>query len=266
MSINGTFSPDEPASEIVRERTIFIEQIMNGVGYGVALTLYCHIVVAFARSRRRYSSAGSRALLGLNSLMIILSTLYLAGCIVLSTKMFIDDRNFPGGPDAYLIAEYSFPVTMMANAAYPIEIWLCDGLMIYRCLLVYGFDFRVIVFPVLLLMGSFAMGSIILNQQLVGKTGFWAATTINFAVPFFSLSMALNFTATVLIVLRLMFIRRQVYKALGPDRARDRVSVSAMFIESATITTTVSLIFLVPYARGHPVSNVFQGLVFYAQV
>jgi len=179
--------------------------------------------------------------------------------------MFIDDRNFPGGPIEYLVKEYSFPVSMMGNAVFPIQIWLCDGLMIYRLLLIYGFDYRLIIIPVLLLLGSFSMGSIILNQELVGHTGFWSKSTINFAIPFFSLSITLNFLVTILIVARLLYLRRQSRKAMGGGYFRDEVSVSAMFVESALLTTTFSLIFLVPYARNHPVANIFQGLVFYAQ-
>ena len=132
-------------SIIIQERTVFIEQILNGVGYGkplrrkdsmiltiivgIVLSLYIQILAQFI-PKRRIASFGAKVLMGLTTIMMILATLYLAGCIVLSTRMFIDDRNYPGGPIGYLIKMYSVPVTMMANAAYPIDSWICDGLMV----------------------------------------------------------------------------------------------------------------------------------------
>jgi hypothetical protein len=70
--------------------------------------------------------------------MFILGTLFLAGDIVMSTKAWIDNRNFPGipaaglppGPNGYVLVEFSAPQTMMANAAYSIQSWLADGLMV----------------------------------------------------------------------------------------------------------------------------------------
>lgn len=44
---------------------------------------------------------------------------------------FIKNRNFPGGPSAYLVKEGSFvPANLMSFAAYFIAMWMQDGFLV----------------------------------------------------------------------------------------------------------------------------------------
>ena len=59
-----------------------------------------------------------------------------------------------------------------------------------------------------------------------------ASTTIQFAVPYFSLSIGLNALMTLLIVLRLLYLRRRLSSVLSSLHAKTYTSVAAFFIES----------------------------------
>jgi hypothetical protein len=110
------------------------------------------------------------------------------------------------------------------------------------------------------------MGTLLLTQIGTPDNSLWARKSVNFALPYWSLSIALNFLVTILIVARLIYIRRQITQAIGQQHTRQYTSVVAMLIESAAMTTVCSLLFLIPYARGSAISSVFQGLACEIQV
>ena len=47
--------------------------------------------------------------------------------------MFVDQRDFPGGPGAFYIAEYSTPPKILANVAFVLLVWVNMALIV--CLL-----------------------------------------------------------------------------------------------------------------------------------
>ncbi len=46
--------------------------------------------------------------------------------------MWIDDRNIPGGPNAWLIEHYDNPVNTFQNCAYIIANFLADGSYVWQ--------------------------------------------------------------------------------------------------------------------------------------
>ncbi len=69
-------------------------------------------------------------------LLLFISTLFAMGTINLAcnTKMtqlmFIDNRGFPGGPNAWFFAFYSDGINTAGNASYIIANFLTDGLLV----------------------------------------------------------------------------------------------------------------------------------------
>jgi hypothetical protein len=85
---------------------------------------------------------------------------------------------------------------------------------------------------------------------------FWAAQAVTFGIAYWSLSLGLNITITIAIAGRLFYMRSKLRTALGDQcLASPYVSVAAMIVESASLYTSTTLIFIVLYARGSPVQN-----------
>ena len=82
-------------------------------------------------------------------------------------------------------------------------------------------------------------------------------SSLNFSVPYFSLSLSLNVIVAILIVTRLLLERRKIVAALGKQHAKQYVSIAAMIIESAALYSVFSLTFLGLYGANHPVQNIF---------
>jgi hypothetical protein len=94
-----------------------------------------HAVVAamcFYNLRRETSSSGLRKTLTLACIFIlfVMGTLNLTGNTAISTEMFVNNRMFPGGPSAYLTANYEAPSNEMGNAAYFVSNFFADGIMV----------------------------------------------------------------------------------------------------------------------------------------
>lgn len=67
--------------------------------------------------------------------LFTVGTFYLIGCMILTGKIFIDHRMVPGGPVAALTMVYSQPIVMLANASFPLQSWLADGLIVSHFLI-----------------------------------------------------------------------------------------------------------------------------------
>jgi len=258
-----SYKPDEPPASLATERYTLLCQLFGGVGFGMVLILYLQTLTYLLTSR---GWKQNRLLLLLSSLLFVDAVLYFTADTILVMNMLINDRNFPGGPAAYLVEEFSFPVIMMGNAAFPIQSWLADGFLIYRCFVVYGRQYWVTIIPCLLLLGSFVTGSLVLNNEAAPQSSFWTRTSINFAVPYFSLTIALNTLVTIMIVAKLLVTRQRNKNILGNTITRTYTSISAMLTESAALNCGTSIVFLIPYARSKPVSTVFQNLVCYNSI
>lgn len=99
------------------------------------------------------------------------------------------------------------------------------------------------------------MGVILLFQLTQPNANLWSTTTVNFGLPYWSISTGLNVLVTILIVGRLFVIRRRTRAALSNSHSRTYTSIAAMLIESAALYTSVALIFIVTYARNSDIQN-----------
>jgi len=259
------YGPDEPNSTILFERTLFIEQIVTGASYGILLAIFAQLLPhIFARSLH-----GRRLALPLaiySSFMFVLGTISQISGMITGIDLFIDHRNYPGGPRGYAMVAASTPSALISNIALVIATCLTDGLMVYRCFIFFGSNFYIVALPVVLLVGSFTMGTLLLIRISNPENSLWDQETVKFIVPFCSLSLALSSLVTIIIVTRLIYTRRKITKAIGLQHTRQYISVAAILIESTVVATLCSLLFLIPYARGSAISNIFQGSICNTQI
>ena len=99
------------------------------------------------------------------------------------------------------------------------------------------------------------MGILTLFQASRPDASLWTHTTIQFSLPYFSISIALNTLLTLLLVGRLLYMSRKASRSLGQQHAATYISVASMLVESAAPYTITSLIFIITYARNSYVQN-----------
>ena len=88
----------------------------------------------------------------------------------------------------------------------------------------------------------------------------WASAAYDFAVPYWSLSIAVNLLLTIAIITRLLVARKQLKAVMGEEHALEYTSLIAIFIESASLYSITSLIYVVAFAVNSNVQNLILPL------
>jgi hypothetical protein len=126
---NGTsFRPDESNLEIFSEHLWLQGAFLAAVAYGMQFIVYC-MTSYVLWSRRKHVSSNPKADIGriiYITITFILCTLYIASLLAFTQLMFIDDRNIPGGPNAFEGVYAWIPIDMLGNVAFMMLSWVCD--------------------------------------------------------------------------------------------------------------------------------------------
>ncbi|KAJ7493629.1 hypothetical protein FB451DRAFT_446806 [Mycena latifolia] len=256
MSTSGSFAPpNESPSDLWVERSNLNGVLLSAVGYGILFTVTSQTLHLFLRMPKGKVHWGWVIYV---SVMFILASIGFGGNAKFNQMTFIDNRNFPGGPNAFTVEYYTAPVNMMAFAAYILMSWMADGLVLWRFTLICCSNYWFSAIPGLMLLGSIASSmAFIISVARSGDT-FWSARAVEFGIAYWSLSIALNVILTLSIATRIWISRYRIRKLLGPDarHSSQYVSAAAMLIESAALYAIWSMGFLICYAHGTPLQNV----------
>lgn len=90
--------------------------------------------------------------------------------------------------------------------------------------------------------------------------GLFSQSSINFALPYFAISLSLNIVLTIMIVAVMLGRKRRGREIFGDTYGKHYTSVSTMFIESAAIYSIISILLLPTYAVQHPIYQIWFGL------
>jgi len=258
----GEFTPDEAPEVIFAEKAWLQGALLAAVAYGVELTLFA--MSFYHLLKRQFSRSTSRKkvdlfFLAYITIMFILSTLFYASNAQFTQLAFIDNRNFPGGPNTYEQVMFSIPVDELGNVCAIMTTWLCDALLVWRCQVIFAGSrfpiWTIMMFPYLLFLGSFVMGILFLLQ--VSSTSPWTPGTVNWTIPFLALSLSLNIIITTAIVIRVLLHRRRLRGVLGSNHGQHYISVAAMIVESASIFSVFSLLFIIPFGLNNSLNQIF---------
>ncbi|KIJ16443.1 hypothetical protein PAXINDRAFT_75571 [Paxillus involutus ATCC 200175] len=266
---------DLPASQIYAEGTWLYGAIVTGVLYGVVVVMY----IMCARSlwgRMRVQGVGCNKNLFFFcyiNFLFTLGTVYFAFNTQITQLGFINNRDYPGGPSIFEENTSSPPL----NTAFVLSNWCADILMIWRCIVVYRdtrLHFLVTIFGGLMVIASVGTYSpfssttgslwlIIVSRPAQSGSG-WMS--FSFLFPYISVSLAINIFVSILTVSRLMYHRARVSRALGAGHGTIYASFAAMIVESASVYSISSLLYLIPYAVNSPLANSFMQILGEAQI
>lgn len=132
---------------------------------------------------------------------------------------------------------------------------------------------------------NLAMGIMLIIQTSHPFGSLWANGTINFALPYFVLSVSMTVIATGIMIARLLVARGRLQRLLGlqtpsahqhvhlptppigsSDNSEPYIGVAAMLVESCALYSTFSLIFIILFAVNNPIQYVFLSALANVQV
>ncbi|KAH7881226.1 uncharacterized protein C8R40DRAFT_1157661 [Lentinula edodes] len=228
MSTPGNLDTE---SELSFERSLY-------VGGQITAILYGRLNLLYLACSLRGRDANFYVIYG--TILLILWTIALACNALFGQYAWIDHRDVDG-PAAYIEENISAAYNTLGTTAGVIMNFLSDGLLIYRCYILWS-SWKVIIFPIFLYFG----GLCALAQP---GANFFVGHAVDFGVPYISLTISLNIIVTGLICGRLLYLRNEVNKILGPTHAKMYTSIIAILVESAALFTILGIVYVVVYAR-----------------
>jgi len=166
---------------------------------------------------------------------------------------FIVLRDQPGGPAAYF-GDVSVSVNVVKIAIHTVNSVVGDGVVVWRCYLVWGKSWRMCIIPIALLIGSTAAGlaqTIAFARAKNDHNAFAEVLEITNGFVF-GLSLATNVVVTILISLRIWYITRQVRPLTAAGEAAGlfkywkilSIIIESGMIYSAALVCEITLYFL----------------------
>ncbi|EMD31944.1 hypothetical protein CERSUDRAFT_162401 [Gelatoporia subvermispora B] len=238
------------ASTSILENAYYVTNYLSGIMYGIELSLFyvtVHSVYTMPKLQRRKSD---KVFVLYSIALLFLLTVDIATNAFWGQQMWITFRDQPGGIPAFIAHEESVWYETWGTAASIALIFLGDGLLIFRCYIIWGSSLLVILLPCLTYLANIVLGILVLIEAGAPGGTIFSGKAINFGIPFYSIAIGLNILLTALICGRLLYISNWVRETLGNDAAKLYTGVLAITIESAIPYSLCGMMFLIPYVRG----------------
>ena len=106
------------------------------------------------------------------------------------------------------------------------------------------------------------LGLAILQVVLSGLPhgNFFGGEAVKVATAFYVITVCLNIVLTALICGRLLQASKYVSSSLGKESAKVYTGAVAILVESSTLYSVFGIMYLVPYALGVPIADLFGQL------
>ncbi|PCH37197.1 hypothetical protein WOLCODRAFT_83693 [Wolfiporia cocos MD-104 SS10] len=255
-----SYSPHEPQEAIWFEQSIMLGTFVGAIAYGM------HVIIYFATIIHIYKNSRVSFLSTMFATVLFgLGTVNIASNIRFNEMIWILDRDYPGGPFAFIQQQEALATRtedILGNSVTIIATCMADGLLLYRYFVVWNQRMQYLIIPGMLYLASITFSVLfILQVSQPNANGLWARTTFDFGVPYWALTMSLNIILTLMIVSRLFFLRRLAVTCIGSAHGKMYTNIAAIIIESALPYGLVSFIFIVLYAMRNTGENLFIPLL-----
>ncbi|KAI0919667.1 hypothetical protein AcW1_003139 [Taiwanofungus camphoratus] len=250
-------APPETSAEIWFEQSNFVSVYIGTIAYGVHIAVFFICVYYLVTERKK----NCWKWLAYIAVLFSMATVNICLNMHFSEMAWIDDRDYPGGPLAFLLEQQSDSMNTVGNSVSFVATFLADGLLLYRVHVIWR-RWYIMVIPTLMWLASTALSILTTIQAARPNSSLWANGTLDFSVPYWSLSMALNILLTILLVSRLLYMRHMIISTpLGEHYGKTYTSVATMVLESALPYCLVSFVFIVLYGLHSTAENLFIPLL-----
>ncbi|KAH6909093.1 hypothetical protein BKA70DRAFT_224920 [Coprinopsis sp. MPI-PUGE-AT-0042] len=245
---------------------------LSCIGFGVVVTLaiMCFYLIFTGRSQPKGEKKGhSRFIAMLSGKRTPIALFYVSCMATLSTVAMVSMTQTMykssialGCWNGLTPAGWFFALDLKAQYVFVIANWFADGLLVWRCWVIYRTATRFPVWvplalPILLYLAIIGFG---LFFMIPSGMKFLPPRT--FELAYSSLTLSLNVLATSMIVARLLTYRYRLTKAMGKDQGAHYMSYVALVIESAVLVTVFNILLVITMRNKLEIQTVvFQGYI-----
>ncbi|KAK7045012.1 carboxylic ester hydrolase [Favolaschia claudopus] len=251
----------------------FVSCILYGI-YLVTLGMAVQVLLtkksaSGRRMRRRGWAELNWVMLGVEGVLLVNSTLDLSVAFATLVEAFVNYRG-PGGP-IHVFEDRSGWGTFVKTVCVGVQTLVGDGILIYRCWFIWSKSWPIIVFPMVLWLGTLAsaIGLLVSTQQFrVGLVN--SADGLVWGLGLFALTISTNIFTTSLIVWRIWSVQRQTkkYRITPAEEADEPESMltrgTRNIVESGMIYTVCSILELIAFATQSPLNYPASALAFHS--
>jgi len=228
-------------ASISLDKANFLALILETLLYGVFCVLFVASISVIVR--RRGASVNSRLLVTI-SVIWILSTLHWILDVIRGVQAFVELER--GGALQYFL-DLSNPLQAAKTAVYVTLTLVGDGFLIFRCFMVWGARWYMIIVPAMLLCGTGVGGygaTYEFSKAAPGAEVFLPAI-VPWITSFISLTLCTNVVCTCLIAIRILRIGNGVRNTV----ATQNLSLNALTVlaESAALYSGSVLSLMITY-------------------
>ncbi|PBK67081.1 hypothetical protein ARMSODRAFT_338287 [Armillaria solidipes] len=235
---------------------IIIESLIHGMYTALLGVALWRILSSSARQ--------PKVLAGISVLMYILTTMHLSVRWFYARRAFItngqtEETRFFALVDS-LIAGGPLWAPTISSVVASINILLADCIIIWRCWIIWGRNWRIVVLPSLCTLCGTIFNFFFLMQELTPSTGSqgqsvtpWGSNSINWGIAYYSMTLSTTIICTMLMVYRLArasVARRSLCFAPNPY-----YQVMEIMVESAALYVVALAVFIPFIATNSPYSN-----------
>ncbi|KAG2344935.1 hypothetical protein BDR05DRAFT_164024 [Suillus weaverae] len=230
---------------IAQDTAALMSSVLGGILYGFSVLMFIGTIWTFMY--KRCIRDVRRPITVIATLLFLLSTVHMVVCIIHVEDGLVKYRDsFPGGPVAFF-TDVSQPTFVVNNVIYTLQTLLGDGVVIYRCYVVWQSGW-VIILPCMMWCGVAVLGvcsvysfsqtsATISNVETLftNKTGHLIAT-------FLAFTLATNVLSTGLLACRIWMIERKistVRATKGKIIPILRVLIDAAILYSAALCSSI---------------------------
>ncbi|KAH9485865.1 hypothetical protein JR316_0002780 [Psilocybe cubensis] len=181
--------------------------------------------------------------------LLILMTFAFATNAVMGQLMWINHRDYEGGPLAYYAASANSWFETLGTSMDVVANIMADALLVYRCYVIWRRSIWVLIPLLLLYMASVAF-SLLTTMQSALPNNHILANSTNFFIPWISLTSGLNFIVTGLIVYRILAFSRRARGTLPDEAHKVYTGAASILVESALPFSILGIIFAVYTSKG----------------
>lgn len=249
-------APKIPKDAHLDELSFLPSVNLSAISLGVVVVIFFHCMEALLSPNRRGQRGVKWPLVAHTVAMFSFVTVSVVTGLYVAVINFIDNRDFPGvsGILAYNANITSTPIGVVSNTPFFLNGLLADGLLLYRCHVIYAMNYWVVAFPCLLYVSSIGAGIVYIFEDSHPLGSYWNGDgAVNFGPIYLSISLSLNVILTAMIVTRLFLHNRILRNAVGPLSSPGGFTkfANTILIESCALSAVTSLVYIGSWGTGN---------------
>ncbi|KAI0631439.1 hypothetical protein C8Q77DRAFT_1015648, partial [Trametes polyzona] len=243
----------------VFQSCFYVGNTFNAILYGAELMLYFASTSIILGNKDARNARSFRLFLYLSTGLLLMITIYVAVQAIFGQEMWIVHADYPGGSAAYLSDHSAIWYQTLGSVASIVLNLLSDGLLLYRCYIVWE-DWRPLVLPLILYLGTAALGVMTCVFTGLPDSNFFVGRAAQVALAYSSVVIGLNATLSLLICGRLLWHAREVERTLGRRVARKYTGAVALVVEAALPYTMFGIAYVATLGAESPTSILFLSI------